>query len=140
MKLTRTNLLSSTLLALALATPVLAQSTPPTTPPAPGGGGGGPRPGGEGGGRKPNWEKFAEKNDKNKDGFVSEDEVTADQWKRLKALDTNGDGKISKEEFEKGPPMSPRGPRPGGDGPKPGGDGPKPGSPTPPPPPPAPKA
>jgi hypothetical protein len=49
-------------------------------------------PGGQGGERRrPNFKAL----DKNGDGFITQDEVPAEAWERLKNADKNGDGKIS---------------------------------------------
>ncbi|MEY3026774.1 MAG: EF-hand domain pair [Planctomycetota bacterium] len=93
------------ILTVTLATASMAFAEPPT--PAPGG----PKPGGEGR-QRPKFEDL----DKNKDGFITEDEVSTEQWERLKRRDKDGDGKVSKDEFGQG--GRPRGPRPG-TGPKP---------------------
>jgi large subunit ribosomal protein L28 len=37
--------------------------------------------------------------DKNGDGFITQDEVPAEAWERMKKADKNGDGKISAEEL-----------------------------------------
>jgi hypothetical protein len=37
--------------------------------------------------------------DKNKDGFLTKDEVGDRRWTRLSAADTNKDNKVSKDEF-----------------------------------------
>ena len=110
----------SALAALAFTSATLALSAPPTNPPAPGGDG--PKPG-AGERKRPKFEDL----DKNGDGFITEDEVSKEQWDRIKKRDKDGDGKVSKDEF--GAPR-PGGPRPGGDGPK----GPGPGNPPAPPP------
>ena len=98
------------MLALAITGASLALIAPPE-PPAPGGGGpaGGER-------KRPNFEDL----DKNKDGFITEDEVTKEQWERMKKRDKDGDGKVSKDEFGQGGGR-PRGP--GGPGGGPGGPG-----------------
>jgi len=104
----------SVLFALAFTSAALALSAPPTEPPAPGGDG--PKPGG-GERKRPKFEDL----DKNNDGFITEDEVTKEQWERIKKRDKDNDGKVSKDEFGA--------PRPGGGGPRPGGGGePRPGS------------
>jgi len=100
----------SALFALAFTSATLAFSAPPTNPPAPGGDG--PKPGGGGGRQRPKFEDL----DKNNDGFITEDEVTKEQWDRIKKRDKDNDGKVSKDEFGA--------PRPGGGGPRPGGPGP----------------
>jgi len=41
-----------------------------------------------------------QKADKNKDGFLTRDEVGAKHWETMKAADTNKDGKVSKAELE----------------------------------------
>lgn len=112
MQISRKTLLSSTLLALAVTGSALALVAPPE-PPAPGGGGG------DGGRKRPKFEDL----DKNNDGFITEDEVSKEQWERLKKRDKDGDGKVSKDEFGQGRPS---GPRPGGPGP---GTPPAPGTP-----------
>lgn len=117
MQISRKTLLSSALLALAVTGSALAFVAPPPEP-----GGDGPKPGG-GERKRPKFEDI----DKNGDGFITEDEVTKEQWDRIKKRDKNGDGKVSKDEFGQG---RPGGPGPGG--PAPGGPG------TPPPAPPAP--
>jgi hypothetical protein len=38
--------------------------------------------------------------DKNSDGFLTQDEVGAKRWDRIKIADTNNDGKVSKAELE----------------------------------------
>jgi Ca2+-binding EF-hand superfamily protein len=43
-------------------------------------------------------EVFAAK-DKNKDGFLTKDEVGDQKWARLVNADANKDGKVSKDEF-----------------------------------------
>jgi hypothetical protein len=111
-----------------------------------GGGRGGPGgPGGQGGERRrPDFKTL----DKNGDGFITQDEVPAEAWERLKNADKNGDGKISEEEMREARPRGPRQGGPGQGGPGQGGPGgpgqggkPGPGGPgTPPPPPPAPPA
>ena len=59
----------------------------------------GGKEGGKGGERKrPDFKTL----DKNGDGFITEDEVPAQAWERMKKFDTNGDGKISAEEMTKG--------------------------------------
>ena len=96
-------------LALSLAATAVAIEPPaggPPVPPAngPGGQGGpggpGQGPGGEGGeGRKrPDFKTL----DKNGDGFITEDEVPAKAWERMKGADKNGDGKVSEEELRQG--------------------------------------
>jgi len=102
----------SALFALAFTSAALALSAPPTEPPAPGGDG--PKPGGGSGRQRPKFEDL----DKNKDGFITEDEVTKEQWERLKKRDKDNDGKITKDEFGQGGGGRPRGPKPG-EGPKP---------------------
>ena len=92
----------SALFALAFTSATLAFSAPPTNPPAPGGDG--PKPGGGGGRQRPKFEDL----DKNNDGFITEDEVTKEQWDRIKKRDKDNDGKVSKDEFGA--------PRPGGGG------------------------
>ncbi len=96
----------ASLLALALSGTALAFAEPPTP------GGDGPKPGGGEGRQRPKFEDL----DKNKDGFITEDEVSKEQWERMKKRDKDGDGKLSKDEFGQG--GRPRGPRPG-TGPKP---------------------
>ena len=39
--------------------------------------------------------------DKNKDGFLTKDEVGERRWARISVADTNHDGKVSKAELEK---------------------------------------
>ncbi len=39
--------------------------------------------------------------DKNKDGFLTKDEVGERRWARISVADTNKDGKVSKAELEK---------------------------------------
>lgn len=39
------------------------------------------------------------KADKNADGFLTADEVTAERWANIKVADTDKDGKVSKAEF-----------------------------------------
>ena len=41
-----------------------------------------------------------QKADKNKDGFLTHDEVGTKRWEKIKAADTNGDGKVSLAELE----------------------------------------
>jgi translation initiation factor IF-2 len=86
---------------------------PGKAPPQQGPAGGGP---GGAGGAERKRPVFTDM-DKNGDGSISSDEVTPEQWERLKKLDTNGDGKVSKEEFEKARP----GRKPGEPGRRPGG-------------------
>ncbi len=102
----------SALFALAFTSAALALSAPPTEPPAPGGDG--PKPGGGGGRNRPKFEDL----DKNGDGCITEDEVTKEQWERLKKRDKNNDGKVGKDEFGVPRPGGGGGPRPGS-GPKP---------------------
>ncbi|MEI6475978.1 MAG: EF-hand domain-containing protein, partial [Planctomycetota bacterium] len=94
-------------LALSLAGTVVAiappaDQAPPAKDPGGQGGPGGPGqgPGGPGGeGRKrPDFKTL----DKNGDGFITQDEVPADAWERMKKLDKNGDGKVSEEEMKQG--------------------------------------
>lgn len=68
--------------------------------PAQGAGGkDGGKDGGKGGERKrPDFKTL----DKNGDGFITEDEVPAQAWERMKKFDANGDGKISADEMTKG--------------------------------------
>jgi hypothetical protein len=96
----------ASLLALALSSTALAFAEPPTP------GGDSPKPGGGEGRQRPKFEDL----DKNKDGFITEDEVSKEQWERMKKRDKDGDGKLSKDEFGQG--GRPRGPRPR-TGPKP---------------------
>jgi Ca2+-binding EF-hand superfamily protein len=72
---------------------------------------GGARPAGRGGGRPSATTIFAQF-DKNKDGKLTKDEVPSQMWDRLAAADSDGDGSVSKREFEKmigsrrgGPPV-----------------------------------
>lgn len=37
--------------------------------------------------------------DKNGDGFLTRDEVSAERWERIKVADANGDAKISRDEL-----------------------------------------
>jgi len=115
MRNTRNISIVSTMFALAITGASLALIAPPE-PPAPGGGG----PGG-GERKRPKFEDL----DKNKDGFITEDEVTKEQWERMKKRDKDGDGKVSKDEFGQGGRRG--GPRPGGPGP---GTPPAPGTPS----------
>ena len=80
-----------------------------------GGASGGPGgPGGMGGQRMPN--PIIEALDLNKDGIIDADEI-AKASESLKKLDKNGDGKITREEFDAREPRAPRGPGgPGGPG------------------------
>jgi hypothetical protein len=39
--------------------------------------------------------------DKNKDGFLTKDEVGEARWARIRVADANGDGKVSKAELER---------------------------------------
>jgi hypothetical protein len=43
--------------------------------------------------------KRFERKDKNGDGFLTQDEVGAKRWERIKVADANGDAKISKDEL-----------------------------------------
>jgi hypothetical protein len=55
--------------------------------------------------------------------------VPAERWERLKKADTDGDGKISEDEYKKARPGGGRGPRQPGSGGGGGGE-PKPGNPS----------
>jgi len=54
-------------------------------------------------GRPRNFERFAERFDANKDGKITRDEFTGSQqmFERMVFLDTDNDGKVTKEEQEK---------------------------------------
>lgn len=56
--------------------------------------------GGERGGPL-NWKKLVETNDKDKDGFLSKDELSGgrNMWDRWKKADVDMDGKLSEKEF-----------------------------------------
>ena len=58
------------------------------------------------GGHGPGGPRFFEESDTNKDGFLTKDEMSAAQSKRLDEMftnvDTDKDGKLSKEELQKG--------------------------------------
>jgi len=49
-----------------------------------------------------NVDAFLRDHDKNKDGYLTRDELPADLRPRFSQLDTNKDGKISREELQKG--------------------------------------
>lgn len=49
--------------------------------------------------KPPTPEQEFAKLDKNADGFITSNEVSVDCWNKLKAADTNKDGKVSKAEF-----------------------------------------
>lgn len=49
---------------------------------------------------RPQWEKFLKDNDKNGDGVVSLDELSAARRDYIRAWDRNRDGKITPEDFE----------------------------------------
>ena len=101
--------ISSTLLALGIASTALAIEPPANdTPPQQGGQSGGQSGGGKGDGKpsgkdgerpgrgnRPDFKTL----DKNGDGFITEDEVPAEAWERMKKADKNGDGKISADEL-----------------------------------------
>lgn len=55
-------------------------------------------------GQRPTFEALLEKMDKNKDLSLSLDEVEGPLQDQFTVLDTNKDGLLSKEEFEKAPP------------------------------------
>lgn len=117
----RTTLIAAPLFALTLAASAVAfpqDGGPGKAPPSQGPGQGGPGgPGGPGGGerKRPVFTDM----DKNGDGSITSDEVSSEQWERIKKLDADGDGKVTKDEFEKGRP----GRKPGEPGRRPGGRG-----------------
>jgi len=105
--------IGTTLLALGIASTALAIEPPANdTPPQQGGQSGG-QPGGKGDGKpsgkdgerpgrgnRPDFKTL----DKNGDGFITQDEVPAEAWERMKKADKNGDGKISAEELREARP------------------------------------
>ncbi len=128
----RTTLIAAPLFALTLAASAVAfpqDGGPGKAPPSQGPGQGGPGgpggpgspgpggPGGPGGGerKRPVFTDL----DKNGDGSITADDVSPEQWERIKKLDADGDGKVSKEEFDQGRP----GRKPGEPGRRPGGRG-----------------
>lgn len=97
------------LLALGIASTALAIEPPANdTPPQQGGQSGGKgdgKPSGKDGerpgrGNRPDFKTL----DKNGDGFITQDEVPAEAWERMKKADKNGDGKISAEELREARP------------------------------------
>ena len=85
--------------ALAIEPPANGGQDPAQNPGQGAGGKDGGKDGGKGGERKrPDFKTL----DKNGDGFITEDEVPAQAWERMKKFDANGDGKISADEMTKG--------------------------------------
>ena len=90
----------------------------------PGGGPSGPGggPGGKGGGPGRMVPPIIAALDLNKDGIIDADEL-AKATESLKKLDTNGDGKLTEDEYRPKPPGGPDGPDGGQGGPGGGGKG-----------------
>jgi len=63
----------------------------------PGGGRGGPPPGGGG---RPSFDKLLDAFDANDDGKLDKSEVPPPVWRRLSQADANGDGVVTKAEFD----------------------------------------
>lgn len=53
-----------------------------------------------GGGGRPSYDMLVSKFDKNGDGWLGKDEVPAQVWQRLSQADANGDGIVTREEFD----------------------------------------
>ncbi len=51
-------------------------------------------------GRVPNWERFAERFDKNGDGKITRDEVEGRMQRNFDRIDVDGDGAISKQDLD----------------------------------------
>ena len=58
------------------------------------------RPGGPGRGGPPSFDKLLEAFDANDDGELDENEVPPPVWRRLSQADANGDGVVTRAEFE----------------------------------------
>jgi len=56
---------------------------------------------GAAGGRRMTADQILQRFDKNKDGKLTKDEVSANVWPRMSKADTNGDGAITKDELTK---------------------------------------
>jgi outer membrane protein assembly factor BamB len=48
----------------------------------------------------PAWDDFLKQYDKNKDGFISEEDIGPKHWSYLKGLDLDADGKITKADYD----------------------------------------
>lgn len=135
------NKIAITLAVLALGASAFVASAQDNNFPPPGGGPNGPGgpggfggpggpggPGGQGGMRPPQGGPLMAALDANHDGVIDADEI-ANASAALKALDKNGDGKLTQEELRPpGPPMN-GGPNGGPGGPNGGPNGRPPGPP-----------